>query len=63
MELLITPLALERQNISGSGVVLVNAPVGALANLHAAAPALGAAMATHEGQWSLHTTAHDGSAG
>ncbi len=50
LELVVTPLALRRQALNGSGVLLVNAPPGALADIAAAAPWLGAALTTR-GAW------------
>lgn len=51
LELVTTPLELKKNRLNGSGVLLVNPPVGVLAEIAAAAPALGAACATHEGRW------------
>jgi 23S rRNA (adenine2030-N6)-methyltransferase len=51
LELITTPLELKKNRLNGSGVLLVNPPAGVLAEVAAAAPALGAACATHAGRW------------
>lgn len=58
LDLLVSPLELERRALAGSGVLLVRAPRSVLAELCAAAPILGPALATHDGRWSLRVTAH-----
>lgn len=51
VELVTTPLRLKRDRLSGSGVVLANAPPAAAEELCAALPRLGPPLATH-GEWS-----------
>jgi 23S rRNA (adenine2030-N6)-methyltransferase len=51
VELVSTPLRLKREKLNGSGVVLLNAPAGAVEELCAALPQLGPRLATH-GEWS-----------
>ena len=52
-ELITTPLALQRQRLNGSGLVLVRPPAGTAAALAAAAASLGERCATRPGVWSL----------
>ncbi len=52
-ELVTTPLEHQRSRLNGSGLVLVRPPDGALAAIAAAAPILGARLATRPGAWSL----------
>lgn len=51
VELITTPLKLQRNRLNGSGMLLVNAPAAALSEALAVAPALGALCASHEGHW------------
>ena len=51
IELITTPLRLQRDRLSGSGVVLLNAPLAAAQGLCAVLPRLGPLLATH-GEWS-----------
>ena len=51
VELITTPLRLKRDRLSGSGVVLANAPLAAAQELCAVLPRLGPLLATH-GEWS-----------
>lgn len=52
-ELVTTPLEHQRSRLNGSGVILVRPPHGALVDVAAAAPVLGARCATRAGVWSL----------
>ena len=52
LELITTPLQLQRNRLNGSGMLMVNPPPGVLAAVAAAAPTLGLACATHAGAWS-----------
>jgi 23S rRNA (adenine2030-N6)-methyltransferase len=52
-ELITTPLDHQRQRLNGSGVLLVRPPVGALAEIAAAAPIVGERCATRAGAWSF----------
>lgn len=52
-ELVTTPLELKRKRLSGSGVLLIQPPPGAVTALAAAAPALGRVCSTEGTQWSL----------
>ena len=56
IDLVVTPLDLDRRALAGSGVVLVGAPEASVVELHAAAAVLGPTLATH-GQWFVRTTA------
>jgi len=51
-ELVTTPLDERRHRLNGSGVLIVRPPAGALEDLGAAAPRLGARCATRAGIWS-----------
>jgi 23S rRNA (adenine2030-N6)-methyltransferase len=53
VELVTTPLELQRHRLNGSGLVLVNPPAGVVAEVLAAAEAIGQACATQDGRWSL----------
>jgi 23S rRNA (adenine2030-N6)-methyltransferase len=57
LDLVWTPLELDRDRMVGAGVLLVNAPRSVLVELHGAAPILGPLLATHDGRWSLRVTA------
>ncbi|HWP64945.1 MAG TPA: 23S rRNA (adenine(2030)-N(6))-methyltransferase RlmJ [Candidatus Limnocylindria bacterium] len=52
-ELVTTPLAHQRRRLNGSGLVLVRPPESALGAIAAAAPALGARLATRGAAWSM----------
>lgn len=52
-ELVTTPLELRRGRLNGSGLLAIRPPAGWASAMAAAAPALGAACATHRGSWSL----------
>lgn len=56
IDLVVTPVELERRALAGSGVVLVGARPAVLAEVHAAAAILGPVLATH-GQWFVRTNA------
>lgn len=58
LDLVWTPLELEKNRMVGAGVLLVNAPRSVLVELHGAAPVLGPALATNDGRWSLRVTAN-----
>jgi 23S rRNA (adenine2030-N6)-methyltransferase len=57
VELVTTPTELRFSRLNGSGVLLVRAPDGVAAEVLAAAPALGAALATHAGFWAARGAA------
>lgn len=57
LDLVVTPLELKRPQLAGSGVVLTGAARAVVGALCAAASALGPALATHDGRWSLRVTA------
>jgi 23S rRNA (adenine2030-N6)-methyltransferase len=57
LDLVWTPLELEKDRMVGSGLVLVGAPRSVLVELHGAAPVLGPLLATHDGRWTLRATA------
>lgn len=57
IDLVVTPLEIERRALNGSGVLLIGAPDPVVVELHAAAAVLGARMATHDGRWSMRTLA------
>ncbi|MCB9665013.1 MAG: 23S rRNA (adenine(2030)-N(6))-methyltransferase RlmJ [Alphaproteobacteria bacterium] len=57
LELLVTPLELERRALAGSGVLLVGASLPAQGEILAAAPVLGPALATHDGRWQVRVVA------
>lgn len=59
LDLVWTPLELERDRMAGAGVLLVNAPRSMLVELHGAAPVLGPLLATEHGRWTLRVTAAD----
>ena len=59
-ELITTPFGAHRNRLNGSGVVVVNAPVGAIEALAGAAPRLGAACATQGGTWSFRSSSWRG---
>lgn len=60
LELLVTPLELEKRTLCGSGVILVDMPRSAAIEIHAAAAVLGEALATHDGRWSFRSVANHG---
>ena len=49
----VTPLAVTRNALNGSGMVFVNAPAGVTHALAAQAAALGEALATHDGRFGV----------
>ena len=53
VELITTPLSVQRNRLNGSGVVMVQPPEGALAAIAAAAPFVGRQCATQRGAWSV----------
>lgn len=55
MELITTPLELQKNRLNGNGVLLVNAPDEALSDLFAAAPVLGRIGATHAGRFTCRS--------
>jgi 23S rRNA (adenine2030-N6)-methyltransferase len=55
IDLVVTPLEIERKALAGSGVVLVGAPTSVVVEVQGAVPVLGAALATH-GRWSARAT-------
>jgi 23S rRNA (adenine2030-N6)-methyltransferase len=57
IDLVVTPMEIERRALNGSGVLLIGAPESVVVELHAAAAVLGARMATHDGRWSMRTLA------
>ena len=52
-ELITTPLEERHRRLNGSGMLLVNAPDGALGAIAAAAATLGPRCASRPGAWSL----------
>lgn len=58
VELLVTPLDLEKRTLCGSGVILIDVPRSVAIELHAAAPVVGGSLATHDGRWSVRTVAN-----
>ncbi|MEQ1569287.1 MAG: 23S rRNA (adenine(2030)-N(6))-methyltransferase RlmJ [Myxococcota bacterium] len=58
LDLLWTPVELEKKRIVGAGVLLVGVARSVVAELHAAAPVVGEALATVDGRWSLRVTAN-----
>jgi 23S rRNA (adenine2030-N6)-methyltransferase len=56
VDLLWTPMELEKRTMVGAGVVLVRVARASVLELHAAAAVLGPALATHDGRWSLRST-------
>lgn len=61
LELLLTPIERTGERMAGSGMLLVSAPESVVIEACAAAPVLGAALATAMGQWSFRAlaSAHD----
>jgi 23S rRNA (adenine2030-N6)-methyltransferase len=57
LDLVVSPIEVERRALAGSGVLLVNCPESALVEIHGAAPVLGRRLATHDGRWSLRAQA------
>lgn len=57
IDLVVTPMEIERRALNGSGVLLIGAPDPVLVELHAACAVLGARMATHDGRWSMRSQA------
>lgn len=53
VEIVTTPLKLQRNRLNGSGMLLVNAPSAVISAVLAAAPMLGEACATHGGHWAV----------
>jgi 23S rRNA (adenine2030-N6)-methyltransferase len=53
LELVTTPLKLQRNRLNGSGMLLVNAPGAAVSKAMATAATLGAACATHDNHWAV----------
>ncbi|MCB9680846.1 MAG: 23S rRNA (adenine(2030)-N(6))-methyltransferase RlmJ [Alphaproteobacteria bacterium] len=60
LDLVVTPMEVERSSLGGSGVLLVNAPSTAVAEMTTAGAVLGPLLATHDGRWSLVTSANGG---
>jgi len=57
LELITTPLELQKNRLNGSGVLLVNAPDDAIVEASAAAPVLGRLCATHAGRFTARSVA------
>lgn len=53
LELISTPLRLQRNRLNGSGMLLVNAPGEAISRAMSSASLLGEACATHSGHWAI----------
>lgn len=60
LDLLTTPLELQRNRLNGSGLALLQAPAGLAERAAGIAPPIGAACATHDGHWSLRLQAWNG---
>jgi 23S rRNA A2030 N6-methylase RlmJ len=58
LDLLWTPMELDKKRMVGAGVLLAGVAPSVVLELHAAAPVVGAALATVDGRWSLRTTAN-----
>jgi 23S rRNA (adenine2030-N6)-methyltransferase len=57
LELITTPLELQKNRLNGSGVLLVNAPEEVIVEASAAAPVLGRLCATHAGRFTVRSVA------
>ena len=57
LELITTPLELQKNRLNGSGVLLVNAPEEVVVEASAAAPVLGRLCATHAGRYTVRSVA------
>jgi 23S rRNA (adenine2030-N6)-methyltransferase len=57
VDLVVTPVEIERRALAGSGVVLAGAPQSVITEVCAAAAVLGPLLSTHDGRWELRVTA------
>ena len=57
LDLITTPLTIQRNRLNGSGMLLVNAPITSITTCNEMAPWIGVACATHSGYWESRASA------